>query len=108
MSIGSETRERDNDREMVEVSIGLASSSFTGGLRAPMMLRRELVVIDDMRRMRREARDAFFSSGEGELAWTFSSALEREDNERRLPGRDADAVGRLDPADEIDMLRVSE
>jgi hypothetical protein len=58
--------------------------------------------------MRREARDAFFSSVVGELAWKLSSVLEREDSERRLPEREADARGRLDPADETDMLRVSE
>jgi hypothetical protein len=68
MSIGSETRVRDEDAEIGLVSIGLVSSSLTGGLRAPMMPRREVVVKEDTRRMIREARDAFFSSVVGEVA----------------------------------------
>lgn len=70
-----------------------------------MMLRREVDVMDDMRRIRREAREPFLSSGEEGL---FSSGLEREDKDSRLAGRETGVACRLDPADEIDMLRVSE
>ena len=69
-----------------------------------MMLRREVDVIDDMRRIKREAREPFFSSVGEEV---FSSALEREENESRLPGREPGVACRPDPADETDMLRSS-
>jgi hypothetical protein len=86
--------------------MGSISSSFTGGDKAPMMLRREFEVMEDTRRMRREAREPFFSStGEDEVK--FSSVREREERERRLPGREFGVACRPDPADEIDMLRSS-
>lgn len=69
-----------------------------------MMLRREVEVMDDMRRIRREARDPFFSSDVGEVDWIVSSLLVREAKERRLPGRDV----ALEPADETDGLRSSD
>jgi hypothetical protein len=71
-----------------------------------MMLRREFEVMEETRRMRREAREPFFSSI-GEEEFKFSSVLEREDKESRLPGREFGVASRPDPADEIDMLRSS-
>ena len=67
------------------------------------MLRRELDVIEDIRRMSREVRDIFLSSDVEEADWTLSSVREREGREGRLPGRDV--AWRLDVVDDIDGLR---
>ena len=83
-----------------------ASSSLTGELKAPIILRREVEVIDDIRRIRREARDPFLLSSEVGEECIFSSVFDREDNESRLVGRETGAC-RLEPADEIDKLRLS-
>jgi hypothetical protein len=107
ISTGSERVWRDDEFEIAEFPRGeTADSSFTGGLKAPIMLRREVEVIDDIRRIKREAREPFFSSV-GDADWEFSSALEREDNERRLAGRETGVTWRLDPADDMDMVRSS-
>lgn len=107
ISIGSEVRDVVDVGASLELfpNVGVYSSSLTGELRAPMMLRREVDVMDDIRRMRREARDAFLSSEVGDADWAGSLVLGRDDRESRLPGRDDD--GRPDPVDDIDMLRSS-
>lgn len=109
ISIASEVRELVDSEALLDpfVRVGTYSSSLTGELSAPIMLRRELDVIDDMRRMSREVRDGFLSSGVEETDWTLSSVLEREGGEGRLPGRlsGRDVAWRLDVVDEIDKLR---
>lgn len=105
MSMGSEVRELVDPGALLDpfVRAGTCSSSLTGELRAPTMLRRELDVIDDIRRMSREVRDIFLSSDMEEADWTLSSVLEREEREGRLSGRDV--AWRLDVVDDIDGLR---
>lgn len=111
--MGSEVRELVDSGALLDpfVEAGAYSSSLTGELRAPIMLRRELDVIDDIRRMSREVRDIFLSSDVEEVDWTLSSVLEREGREGRLPGRlsgrlpGRDVAWRLDVVDDIDGLR---
>lgn len=63
MSMGSQVRELADSGALLDpFVVGTYSSSLTGELRAPIMLRRELDVIDDTRRMSREVRDIFLSS----------------------------------------------
>lgn len=98
--------EDDGERADSPAAMEARSSSFTGELRAPIMLRREVAVIDDTRRIRREARDTLLSSAVGEEDCRFSSVFVREDNDSRLVGRETE-VCRLEPADDMDMLRSS-
>lgn len=103
--MGSEVRELEDPGALLDpvLKVGARCSSLTGELSAPIMLRRDVDVMDDMRRMSRDVRDAFFSSDVEEVDCMVSSVMVREGGEGRLPGREV--AGRLDPVDDIDILR---
>lgn len=88
--MGSEVREEEDPGALLDslLKVEACSCSLTGELSAPIMLRRDVDVIDDMRRMSRDVRDAFFSSDVEEVDCMVSSVMVREGGEGRLPGRD--------------------